>query len=118
MNGIQSLMQGAPISSQPNQALSMPTPAMPAQNSPQMNAAIDLVGDGLDKVDLDPRTKALLKTQEAYDLVQSAQRELAMSQPQPMPPTIEGQRQMQTMEGIAGILQSLSPGMQQRGRQV
>jgi len=113
MNGLQSLMQGAPTQPQPTQA-----PAMPAQNNPQMAAAMDVVDNDLDKLNLDPRTKALLKTQEAFDLVQSAQRELAMSQPQPMPPTIEGQRQMQTMEGIAGILQSLRPGMQQRGQQV
>jgi hypothetical protein len=91
---------------------------MPAQNNPQMAAAMDVVDNDLDKLDLDPRTKALLKTQEAYDLIQSAQNELAMSQPQPMPPTIEGQRKMQTMDGIAGMLQSLRPGMQQRGRQV
>ena len=113
MNGIQSLMQGAPTSPQPTQA-----PAMPAQNNPQMAAAMDVVDNDLDKLNLDPRTKALLKTQEAYDLIQSAQNELAMSQPQNDPPTIEGQRQMQTMDGIAGILQSLNAGMQQRGRQV
>jgi hypothetical protein len=113
MNGIQSLMQGAPTSPQPTQA-----PAMPAQNDPRMAAAMDVVDNDLDKLDLDPRTKALLKTQEAFDLIQSAQNELAMSQPQNDPPTIEGQRQMQTMEGIAGILQSLNAGMQQRGRQV
>lgn len=112
MNGLQSLMQGA--STQPTQ----PAPAMPAQNDPRMTAAMDVVDNDLDKLDLDPRTKALLKTQEAYDLVQSAQRELAMSQPQPMPPTIEGQRKMQTMEGIAGMLQRLRPGIQQRGQQV
>jgi hypothetical protein len=113
MNGLQSLMQGAPTSPQPTQA-----PAMPAQNNPQMAAAMDVVDNDLDKLNLDPRTKALLKTQEAYDLIQSAQNELAMSQPQPMPPTIEGQRKMQTMDGIAGMLQSLRPGMQQRGQQV
>jgi len=109
MNGLQSLMQGAPT---------QPAPAMPAQNDPRMTAAMDVVDNDLDKLDLDPRTKALLKTQEAYDLVQSAQRELAMSQPQPIPPTIEGQRKMQTMEGIAGMLQRLRPGIQQRGQQV
>lgn len=114
MNGLQSLMQGAPRPPQPAQ----PAQAMPAQNNPQMNAAMDVVDNDLDKLNLDPRTKALLKTQEAFDLVQSAQRELAMSQPQQMPPTIEGQRNMQTMEGIAGMMQSLAPGMQQRGRQV
>lgn len=113
MNGIQSLMQGAPTPPQPTQA-----PAMPAQNDPQMAAAMDVVDNDLDKLDLDPRTKALLKTQEAFDLIQSAQNELAMSQPQNDPPTIEGQRQMQTMEGIAGILRSLGPGMQQRGQQI
>ena len=112
MNGIQSLMQGAPTKP------ANPAPAMPAQNNPQMAAAMDVVDNDLDRLNLDPRTKALLKTQEAYDLIQSAQNELAMSRPQLDPPTIEGQRKMQTMDGIAGILQSLSPGMQQRGRQV
>lgn len=112
MNGIQSLMQGAPTKP------ANPAPAMPAQNDPRMTAAMDVVDNDLDKLDLDPRTKALLKTQEAYDLIQSAQNELAMSQPQPMPPTIEGQRKIQTMEGIAGMLQSLRPGIQQRGQQV
>lgn len=115
MNGIQSLMQGAPT--QPTQP-TQPAPAMPAQNDPRMTAAMDVVDNDLDKLDLDPRTKALLKTQEAYDLLQSAERELAMSQPQPMPPTIEGQRKIQTMDGIAGMLQSLNAGMQQRGQQV
>ena len=113
MNGIQSLMQDAPTSPKPTQA-----PAMPAQNDPRMAAAMDVVDNDLDKLDLDPRTKALLKTQEAFDLMQSAQNELAMSQPQNDPPTIEGQRPMQIMEGIAGILRSLGPGMQQRGRQI
>jgi len=113
MNGIQSLMQGAPTPPQLTQA-----PAMPAQNDPRMAAAMDVVDNDLDKLDLDPRTKALLKTQEAFDLMQSAQNELAMSQPQNDPPTIEGQRPMQIMEGIAGILRSLGPGMQQRGQQI
>jgi hypothetical protein len=106
-------MQGAPTPPQLTQA-----PAMPAQNDPRMAAAMDVVDNDLDKLDLDPRTKALLKTQEAFDLMQSAQNELAMSQPQNDPPTIEGQRPMQIMEGIAGILRSLGPGMQQRGQQI
>jgi len=117
MNGIQSLMQGAPTQ-RPQQPQPQQAPATLDQNDPRMAAAMDVVDNDLDKLNLDPRTKALLKTQEAYDLIQSAQNELAMSQPQPMPPTIEGQRQMQTMDGIAGMLQSLSPGMQQRGQQV
>ena len=40
MNGLQSLMQGAPMPSQPNQA-----PAMAAQNDPRMAAAMQVVKD-------------------------------------------------------------------------
>jgi len=60
----------------------------------------------------------MLKTQEAYDLMQSAQRELAMAQQHPKPPTIEGQRTQQTMQGIGNLVQRLSPGIQQQGQQM
>jgi hypothetical protein len=91
---------------------------MAPQNNPSMSAAMDLATDELDALGLDPRTKAMLKTQEAYDLMQSAQRELAMAQQQPMPPTIEGQRTQQTMQGIGALMQQLSPGIQQQGQQM
>ena len=122
MSGIQSLMQGAapqgpqqstPQGPQPRQGMSMAP-----QNNPSMSAAMDLATDELDALGLDPRTKAMLKTQEAYDLMQSAQRELAMAQQQPMPPTIEGQRTQQTMQGIGALMQQLSPGIQQQGQQM
>jgi len=122
MDGIGSLMQGAapqgpqqstPQGPQPRQG----TPMAP-QNNPSMSAAMDLATDELDALGLDPRTKAMLKTQEAYDLMQSAQRELAMAQQQPMPPTIEGQRTQQTMQGIGALMQQLSPGIQQQGQQM
>ena len=77
--------QSTPQGPQPRQGM-----AMAPQNNPSMSAAMDLATDELDALGLDPRTKAMLKTQEAYDLMQSAQRELAMAQQQPMPPTIEG----------------------------
>ena len=105
--------QSTPQGPQPRQGM-----PMAPQNNPSMNAAMDLATDELDALDLDPRTKAMLKTQEAYDLMQSAQRELAMAQQQPMPPTIEGQRTQQTMQGIGALMQQLSPGIQQQGQQM
>ena len=105
--------QSTPQGPQPRQGMSMAP-----QNNPSMSAAMDLATDELDALGLDPRTKAMLKTQEAYDLMQSAQRELAMAQQQPMPPTIEGQRTQQTMQGIGALMQQLSPGIQQQGQQM
>ena len=105
--------QSTPQGPQPRQGM-----AMAPQNNPSMSAAMDLATDELDALGLDPRTKAMLKTQEAYDLMQSAQRELAMAQQQPMPPTIEGQRTQQTMQGIGALMQQLSPGIQQQGQQM
>ena len=119
----QSLQQGVPQQDMPQQGMPQgPQPRqgipMPPQNDPSMSAAMDLATDELDALDLDPRTKAMLKTQEAYDLMQSAQRELAMAQQQPVPPTIEGQRTQQTMQGISALTQQLSPGIQQQGQQM
>ena len=115
----QNMPQGAapqgPQQGMPQGQQGMP---MPPANDPSMSAAMDLATDELDALGLDPRTKAMLKTQEAYDLMQSAQRELAMAQQQPVPPTIEGQRTQQTMQGISALTQQLSPGIRQRGQQM
>jgi hypothetical protein len=42
---------------------------------------------------------------------------MAMDQPPPTPPTVAEQVNKKTMEGVAGLLQRLGPGMQQRGQQ-
>jgi hypothetical protein len=56
--------------------------------------------------------------QKAIALLQSAGGQAAMNQPPAMPPTVKQRVDQQAMEGVAGLLQRLAPGMQQRGRQV
>jgi hypothetical protein len=112
MNGIQSLMQGAPTSPQPTQA-----PAMPAQNNPQMAAAMDVVENDVPE----PLKEFVDKNdfaQKAIALLQSAGGQAAMDQTPAKPPTIKQRVDQQAMEGVAGLLQRLAPGMQQRGQQV
>ena len=106
MNGIQSLMQGAPRQPQPQQA-----PAMP--NDPRMGAAMDLVDDSVEKFNLDPQTEALMLKNQALDLLKAADNVGKINAPQQ-----DTNIQEQTEQGIAGMLQRLSPGMQQRGQQM
>jgi len=106
MNGIQSLMQGAPRQPQPQQA-----PAMP--NDPRMGAAMGLVDDSVEKFNLDPQTEALMLKNQALDLLKAADNVGKMNVPQQ-----DTNIQEQTEQGIAGMLQRLSPGMQQRGQQM
>jgi hypothetical protein len=111
MNGIQSLMQGAPTSPQPTQA-----PAMPAQNDPRMAAAMNVVENDVPE----PLKEFVDKNdfaQKAIALLQSAGGQAAMDQTPAKPPTIKQRVDQQAMEGVAGLLQSLAPGMQQRGQQ-
>jgi hypothetical protein len=56
--------------------------------------------------------------QKAIALLQSAGGQAAMDQTPAKPPTIKQRVDQQAMEGVAGLLQRLAPGMQQRGRQV
>jgi hypothetical protein len=112
MNGIQSLMQGAPTSPQPTQA-----PAMPAQNDPRMAAAMNVVENDVPE----PLKEFVDKNdfaQKAIALLQSAGGQAAMDQTPAKPPTIKQRVDQQAMEGVAGLLQRLAPGMQQRGQQV
>jgi hypothetical protein len=80
MNGLQSLMQGAPMPSQPNQA-----PAMPAQNDPRMAAAMQVVKD-----DVPEPLQGLVDesdfARKAMELLQSAGGQAAMNQPPATPP--------------------------------
>jgi hypothetical protein len=112
MNGLQSLMQGAPTSPQPTQA-----PAMPAQNDPRMAAAMNVVENDVPE----PLKEFVDKNdfaQKAIALLQSAGGQAAMDQTPAKPPTIKQRVDQQAMEGVAGLLQRLAPGMQQRGQQV
>jgi hypothetical protein len=112
MNGLQSLMQGAPMPSQPNQA-----PAMPAQNDPRMAAAMQVVKD-----DVPEPLQGLVDesdfARKAMELLQSAGGQAAMNQPPATPPTVKQRVDQQAAEGVAGLLARLAPGMQQRGQQV
>jgi hypothetical protein len=56
--------------------------------------------------------------QKAIALLQSAGGQAAMDQTPAKPPTVKQKVDQQAMEGVAGLLQRLAPGMQQRGRQV
>ena len=112
MNGLQSLMQGAPTSPQPTQA-----PAMPAQNDPRMAAAMRMVKD-----DVPEPLQSLVDendfARKAMELLQSAGGQAAMNQPPATPPTVKQRVDQQAMEGVAGLLARLAPGMQQRGQQI
>ena len=99
-------MQGAPRQPQPQQA-----PAMP--NDPRMGAAMDLVDDSVEKFNLDPQTEALMLKNQALDLLKAADNVGKINAPQQ-----DTNIQEQTEQGIAGMLQRLSPGMQQRGQQM
>ena len=110
--GLQALMPQRP------QPISQPRPAMPNMANPRMSTALGLVDDDLERAGIDPRTRAAMKAQEAVDLLASADADMAMGQPTPMPEKIIDQRKQQANEGVVGILQRLMPGMQQRGQQM
>jgi hypothetical protein len=117
MDGLASLMQQAP-QGQPQQTPQAPMPGM----NPRLDNAVEVVNNDIENLNLDPRTEYALKVQEASDLLASAERNLAMKQPQPTPPEIVDQRKQQVQQriqqGVAGLLQQLMPGMQQRGMQM
>ena len=109
--GLQALMpQQRPVQ--------QPRPAMPNMANPRMGAAMGLVDDDLERAGIDPRTRAAMKAQEAVDLLASADADMAMGQPKPVPEKIIDQRKQQASEGVVGLLQQLMPGMQQRGQQM
>ena len=110
MNGLQSLMQGAPTQ-RPQQPQPQQAPAMP--NDPRMGAAMGLVDDSVEKFNLDPQTEALMLQNQALALLQAADNVGKMNAPQQ-----DTNIKEQTTQGIAGMLQSLAPGMQQRGQQM
>jgi hypothetical protein len=88
------------------------------QNPQRMGAAMGLVDNDLEQLGIDPKTRAAMKAQEAVDLLASADADMAMAQPKPMPEQIVDQRKQQAGEGIRGLLSQLMPGLQQRGQQM
>jgi len=111
-------MQGAPTQRpqqpQPQQPLQAPAPA---QNDPRMAAAMNVVENDVPE----PLKEFVDKNdfaQKAIALLQSAGGQAAMDQTPAKPPTVKQKVDQQAMEGVAGLLQRLAPGMQQRGRQV
>jgi len=82
-------------------------------NDPRMGAAMDLVDDSVEKFNLDPQTEALMLKNQALDLLKAADNVGKINAPQQ-----DTNIQEQTEQGIAGMLQRLSPGMQQRGQQM
>lgn len=118
MNGLQSLMQGAPTqpTQQPQPQQPQQAPATLGQNDPRMAAAMDVVENDVPE----PLKEFVDKNdfaQKAIALLQSAGGQAAMDQTQAKPPTVKQRVDQQAMEGVAGLLQSLAPGMQQRGQQ-
>ena len=110
MNGLQSLMQGMP---QGQQGMPQGQQGTPMPNDPRMGAAMGLVDDSIEKFNLDPQTEALMLQNQALALLQAADNVGKMSAPQQ-----DTNIKEQTTQGIAGMLQSLAPGMQQRGQQM
>ena len=109
--GLQALMpQQRPVQ--------QPRPAMPNVNPQRMQAAVDVVDNDLQDLGVDPKTRAAMKAQEAVDLLQSADQDLAKVQGQQVPqiPVID-QRKQQAAEGIISLMQRLMPGAQVAGMQ-
>jgi hypothetical protein len=109
-------MQGAPTQ-RPQQPQPQQAPATLDQNDPRMAAAMNVVENDVPE----PLKEFVDKNdfaQKAIALLQSAGGQAAMDQTPAKPPTIKQRVDQQAMEGVAGLLQRLAPGMQQRGRQV
>jgi len=91
-----------PVPQGPPQGIAqLPTPAMP-QGMQEM-AAMELVTDDIEQLDLDPKTEALLKLGEAKELVEAANQVLS-----PPPENIAQQYQQQIPQGIAQVLAKIS----------
>lgn len=104
--GLQALMpQQRPV--QP------PRPAMRNVDPQRMQAAVDVVDNDLQDLDVDPKTRAAMKAQEAVDLLKSADQDLAKAQGQQVPQMpVMDQRKQQAAEGIISLMQRLMPGAQ------
>jgi len=109
MNGLQSLMQGAPT--QPT------SPTEPIADKARLAAAMDVVTSDAEEQIFDRRTLAALKYKDAVEAMRSADQLLASNVPSPIPP-VAARYKMQAEEGIRGLAQRLASGVQQRGQQI
>lgn len=103
MNGLQSLMA--------------PRPQRPQQTDPRAAAAMDIVKNDIPE----PLRRVVSENefaQKAMELLQSAGGQAAMNKPPAAPPTVAQRVDQRAAEGVAGLLQRLAPGMQQRGQQI
>ena len=99
------------------EALMQSQPA-PQMNNPRLAAAMDVVTSDAEEQILDPRTLAMLKYKDALQAMQAADQMMASAQPVPTPPTVAERTKLAAEQGIAGLAQRLSPGVQQRGGQM
>ena len=99
------------------EALMQSQPA-PQMNNPRLAAAMDVVTSDAEEQILDPRTLAMLKYKDALQAMQAADQMMASAQPVPTPPTVAERTKLAAEQGIAGLAQRLSPGVQQQGRQM
>jgi len=105
------------MQSQGLEALMQSQPA-PQMNNPRLAAAMDVVTSDAEEQILDPRTLAMLKYKDALQAMQAADQMIASAQPAPTPPTVAERTKLAAEQGIAGLAQRLSPGVQQRGGQM
>jgi len=99
------------------EALMQSQPA-PQMNNPRLAAAMDVVTSDAEEQILDPRTLAMLKYKDALQAMQAADQMMALARPVPTPPTVAERTKLAAEQGIAGLAQRLSPGIQQRGEQM
>ncbi len=99
------------------EALMQSQPA-PQMNNPRLAAAMDVVTSDAEEQILDPRTLAMLKYKDALQAMQAADQMMASAQPAPTAPTVAERTKLAAEQGIAGLAQRLSPGVQQRGGQM
>lgn len=99
------------------EALMQSQPA-PQMNNPRLAAAMDVVSSDAEEQILDPRTLAMLKYKDALQAMQAADQMMASAQPVPTPPTVAERTKLAAEQGIAGLAQRLSPGIQQQGGQM
>jgi hypothetical protein len=100
------------------EALMQQSQPAPQMGGPRLAAATDLVASDAEKQILDPRTLAMLKYKDALQAMQAADQMMASAQPAPTAPTVAERTKLAAEQGIAGLAQRLSPGVQQRGSQM
>ena len=76
-----------------------------------------MVASDSEKAMLEPPTLALLKYKDAVDAIKAADGIMAgMNNPEP--PRVADRYKMQAAEGVRGLAERLSPGLQTRGKQI